>query len=278
MMKLAVFSDIHGNGLALEAALADLATVGDVDHLWVLGDLAAFGSRPAECLRRLRDLCAQFAPGKCRIIGGNTDRYLVTGERFRLPPAEDEGTFNTLVGSRSAVDAVLNWNLSRLGWEDYQFLAEILGRETAVYAEDYGYVIGYHAVPGDDEGWLRPNTPDEEAVDYLLDREGRLAIGGHIHLQMDRSLGDWRVINVGSVGMSWETPGQAQWGLFTFNNGQVTVDLRAVPYDIHSVIADFTVVGYPLAEWGLQRLRFNPGIGHEEDNDHAQNAANAGRN
>jgi Icc-related predicted phosphoesterase len=37
-MKLGVVSDIHGNRVALEAVIADAASVG-VDRWWVLGDL-----------------------------------------------------------------------------------------------------------------------------------------------------------------------------------------------------------------------------------------------
>lgn len=40
-MRLALFSDIHGNPIALDAVLADIAALGGVDGYWVLGDLAA---------------------------------------------------------------------------------------------------------------------------------------------------------------------------------------------------------------------------------------------
>ena len=55
-MRLAIFSDIHGNLTALEAVLADMEQVGGIDLTWCLGDIAAFGPRPAECLRRVKAL------------------------------------------------------------------------------------------------------------------------------------------------------------------------------------------------------------------------------
>lgn len=254
-MKLAVLSDIHGNLTALEAALADLESVGEVDMTWVLGDLAAFGPRPAECTRRIRELQEAHEEKKFKVIGGNTDRYLVTGERFKSPPAKDEETFKKLPGARSTLDTVLNWNLAQLSWEDYEYLAKILGKETHLNVKGYGPVIGYHAIPGDDEAMLRPDTPEEEALDALLDREGRLGIGGHIHVQMDRDLGRWRAVNVGSIGMSFDMPGKAQWGLFTFEDGQANIDLRAVPYDVDAAIADLQAAGHPKPEWAAGRLR-----------------------
>jgi hypothetical protein len=146
--------------------------------------------------------------------------------------------------------------MEQLAFEDYEFLAKLPG-ECELRVDGYGYVIGYHGTPGNDEGFLTPDTDEEEAADALLDREGRLGIGGHIHVQMDRTLErvNWRVINVGSIGMSFDMPGKAQWGLFTFENDDVTVDLRAVPYDMEAVIADFQTVGVPDPAWSAARLR-----------------------
>lgn len=36
-MRIALISDIHGNLLALEAVLADIAAWGGVDGYWILG-------------------------------------------------------------------------------------------------------------------------------------------------------------------------------------------------------------------------------------------------
>ncbi|GAB4314549.1 MAG: metallophosphoesterase family protein [Phototrophicales bacterium] len=255
MMRLAVLSDIHGNWHAYEAVLADLESVGEIDVIWYLGDYAAFGPRPAECIRQVQAHQKELGEDKVKVIGGNTDRYLVTGERFVMPPAADEQAFRRLHRARTTTDALLNWNLEQLTWEDYQFLASTLGKETSLKVPGYGHVIGYHAVPGNDEAMLRPDTPEEEAADYLLDREGILAIGGHIHVQMDRQLGRWRVINVGSIGMSFDMPGKAQWGLFTFEDNHVTVELRAIDYDVDAALKDMQATDYPAPEWAARRLR-----------------------
>jgi predicted phosphodiesterase len=270
-MRLAVFSDIHGNLMAFEAALADLEALGGADRIWILGDLAAFGPRPAECIRRVKELVGEEEGGpkdgaskngvpreetrpKVRAISGNTDRYLVTGERMREAPAADEQTFQTLAGRWHERDLRLNWTVSQMSHDDYAYLQK-LGSELHVTAEGYGPVIGYHAVPGNDETILNADTSAEEALDLMMDREGRLGVGGHIHRQYDRDLGRWRIINVGSVGLSFDQPGMAQWGLFTFENGQAVVDLRNVPYDVEAVVADLQAVGHPSVEWVASKLR-----------------------
>ena len=64
-MHIAVLSDIHGNCVALDAALADLQQRA-VDRLVCLGDAIQGGPQPAETGRRLRDL-------GCPIVLGNAD-------------------------------------------------------------------------------------------------------------------------------------------------------------------------------------------------------------
>jgi predicted phosphodiesterase len=253
-MRLAVLSDIHGNLTALDAALADLAAVGGADTVWLLGDYAAFGPRPAECIRRVQGLSEQYGKDNVLFIRGNTDRYLLHGTRMKTQSTEDEAVFKTLVDEWSKRDAVFNWGAAQLSFDDYTFLRK-LQHELSLEAPGYGYVIGYHGTPGDDEGFLKPDTPAEEAADALLDREGRLGIGGHIHVQMDRELGSWRAINVGSIGMSFDQPGIAQWGLFTFEDGGAQIDLRSIAYDVGAVIADLQRVGYPVPEWGAAKMR-----------------------
>jgi predicted phosphodiesterase len=253
-MRLAVLSDIHGNLLAFDAALADLEAAGGAERVWVLGDLAAFGPRPAECVRRARGLADVFGKDNVSYVRGNTDRYLVRGDRFPLKPAEDADALQRMAADLPHRDATLNWAVARLAFEDYQFLAHS-GDETALEAPGYGWVVGYHGTPGDDEGTLAPDTPDDRARDLLMDREGRLGVGGHIHVQMDRDLGGWRAVNVGSVGLSLDRPGMAQWGLFSFDGGAARVDLRNVPYDADALRADFRAVGHPEPEWTLRRFK-----------------------
>jgi len=196
--------------------------------------------------------------GTVRAIRGNTDRYLTQGARALSKPVEDADQFAAFVHGQREVNEALQWALEQFSFEDYETLRR-LHSECDLNVPGFGAVIGYHAVPGNDEAYLTPDTPADEAADFLLDREGRLAIGGHIHVQMDRALpGGWRAINVGSVGMSFDQPGFAEWGLFTFEGGDVHVDLRAVPYDLEGVIASYGEVGFPSPGWVEQRLRQLP--------------------
>lgn len=253
-MRLAVMSDIHGNLTAFEAALADLEATGAPDKLWVLGDLAAMGPRPAECIRRTQSLVETLGKDNVRVIRGNTDRDLVHGTRLAQPAVEEAGKYTDFVTEMTLTHRALIWNLSQLNFDDYTYLHK-LDHEIGLNVPGYGYVIGYHGTPGNDEGRLTPEMPDDEARDALLDREGRLGIGAHIHVQMDRNLGDWRIVNDGSVGMSFQNPGYAQWALLTFEGGDVTVDLRNVPYDVDAFMTDVRASGHPEPEWVQRKFR-----------------------
>jgi predicted phosphodiesterase len=255
-MRLAVLSDIHGNLVALEAALAALDAMGGADTVWVLGDLAAFGPRPVECIRRVQGLSEIYGKDNVSVISGNTDRYLVTGERMRTPPTEDEAAFAKLAAEWASRDAALNWAAAQLTFDDYSYLRK-LGHDLSVRADGAGYIVGYHAVPGNDEAFLREDTPDEQAADYLLDREGQIGVGAHTHAQMDRQVRGWRLINVGSIGQTFqpEWAGRAQWGLFTIENGVLDYQPQRTPFDVDAVIADLTVVGYPVPDRLIARFR-----------------------
>lgn len=254
-MRLAVFSDIHGNLTAFEAMLTDLEAQGDFDQIWCLGDLAGLGGQPHECLQKLRDLREHYGKDTFKIIGGNTDRYLVTGERFPMPSAKEEDQFEAWRKNIITNSTIFDWNLSLLTWDDYQMLSKIRGRELRQHIKGYGHVIGFHAIPGNDEPMsLRPNADDEEANDALLDRAGKLAICGHTHYQFQRELKSWLLVNPGSVGLSWATPGQAQWGIFEFDNGDIMIHLREVAYDVEATLATWDAAGYPKMDWARSRL------------------------
>src|SRR6266545_4455606 len=80
MSQLALISDIHGNGVALDTVLADLARH-DVEQIVCLGDVAAGGPQPNEVIARLREL-------GCQAVRGNADGWLLDG----LPAGRSEET------------------------------------------------------------------------------------------------------------------------------------------------------------------------------------------
>ena len=85
-MRIAIFSDIHGNATALDAVLRE---VGDVDEYWIAGDLCAIGPDPVGALERVLSL------PNTRFVRGNTDRYTYAGQR---PPLGAAAVRTTVYG------------------------------------------------------------------------------------------------------------------------------------------------------------------------------------
>jgi len=250
MVRLAVLSDIHGNQRGLEAVLDDLKQAGGADITWILGDLCAFGPRPAECLQIIRDI------PKVHVIAGNTDRYLITGQ-LPMGRPKDEAEWQQRGAKQREIASTFAWGVDRLNFANYEYLAK-LHHGLDFEASGYGWVIGYHGSPGDDEYVMLPDTPDEEVIDQFLDSEGRLGFGGHTHLPMDRDLGRWRVVNVGSVGLPKDEP-RACYVLATFEGDQATLEFRRVDYDIDSVLADLKQQDFPAMNWITANMKGNFG-------------------
>jgi len=68
-MRIALIADIHGNLVALETVLHELAQE-SIDQILCLGDVGALGPQPHEVIDRLRQL-------QCTVVLGNTDAWLL---------------------------------------------------------------------------------------------------------------------------------------------------------------------------------------------------------
>ncbi len=240
-MRLAILSDIHGNAPALRAVLADLRAQGGADRTWILGDLASALPYPVETMQMLREL-KDANPETVEIIGGNVDRYLVTGQLRAITPksAEDWANF---ADERRRREGDLQFALMRLTWEDCEFILKTLRRELSLEVPGYGVVIGFHGAPGNDEQNLLPDQPAHEILDALIDSEGRLAFGGHTHIPMDRDLGRWRMVNPGSIGLPNDGDPRACYAIATFENGEAQIDIRHVAFDVEAVIRELAAQG-----------------------------------
>jgi predicted phosphodiesterase len=81
-MKILVISDIHANLTALEAVLA---SAGEVDATWCLGDLVGYGPDPNECVERVRKMprltCVRGNHDEAVINSKNIDKFNDDAER-----------------------------------------------------------------------------------------------------------------------------------------------------------------------------------------------------
>src|SRR5215207_6345278 len=140
-MKIAVISDIHGNHLALDAALTDIESEG-VDRIVCLGDAIQGGPQPAEVVARLRELA-------CPVVMGNADAWLLTGE--------ETGSENIAEERMRKMQAVRAWSLARLDAADRAFIAQF--QPTVTIPLNAGrHLLCFHGSPTSFDDIILPTT------------------------------------------------------------------------------------------------------------------------
>lgn len=196
-MRVAAVYDIHGNLAALDAVLADVDRE-RVDAVVVGGD-AVSGPFPAEVFDRLAGVPA------ARFVRGNGDRGV-------LERSEEHG---------AAITA------EQLGEERLHEIARWpLTLELDV--DRIGRVLFCHATPRSDEEIVTRLTPEAEVAEAFSPWRG-VTVVGHTHVQFDRTIGELRLVNAGSVGMPYEGRRGAFWALLGPD-----VELRRTAYDVEA--------------------------------------------
>ncbi|MDQ6898867.1 MAG: metallophosphatase family protein [Candidatus Dormibacteraeota bacterium] len=230
--RIAALYDIHGNLPALKAAL-EAARASACEALVFGGDVAA-GYMPAETLSVLMDLRP-----RPRFVMGNADRELTRiWDGGEAPPG--------FMGELAA------WAARRLDQQQRDFLASF---EPVVDSEvaGLGRVLFCHGTPASDEEIVTPETPEAVLAEFLDTSTADIVVGGHTHMQMNRSIAGTRFVNAGSVGMPYGGTG-AFWLLLG-----PTVGLRRTPYDLEAAAAAIRATGGPGAtEFAAQNVLATP--------------------
>jgi putative phosphoesterase len=237
-MRIGLIADIHGNCLALDVVLAELAR-DQVDEIICLGDVAALGPQPREVLARLQEI-------GCPVVMGNTDAWLAA-----WPPAR---------AISPEVFAKSEWCMAQLSADDLAYIrafppviARSLGNGTTL--------LCVHGSPRSYDDDLRSTTPPD-MLDLMLDgADATIIVGGHTHLQMVRRHGTMQLINPGSVGLPGVGPAPpyntdvhwAEYAVLAVQGGRTEISLRRTLLDVPAMIAVAEASGMPhVAVWASQ--------------------------
>jgi predicted phosphodiesterase len=241
-MKLGLLSDIHGNWIGLEAVLSDGRSQG-VNTWWALGDLVAIGPDPIPTLELLASV------PNLHVTRGNTDRYVISGDR--PPPSRaDVAAKPELLGLFAAVEGSFAWTRGALashGW--LEWLTE-LALETRTTLPDGTRVLGVHASPGRDDGaGITPDRPEPELRAALAGAAADVVCAGHTHRPTDRQIGPVHAVNLGSVSNPITDDLRASYAIIHADRHGHQVEHRRVAYDHAAVLARVARSGYPDAEY-----------------------------
>lgn len=210
---------MHGNGLGLDAVLAELAEA-RVDRLVCLGDLVEGGPQPAYCLRRVHEL-------GCPVVLGNTDHWLL------------DTHFD---GARDLRDRHGAWTLAQLDDDD----RELVRGFAPTHELDLGEgrrLLCVHGTPTSFLDKIDPDASEAELRELLGDAAALAA--GHSHVQWCRRVGDRVVLNPGRVGgplggrklatFRSDFDGTADYALLTAERDALSVELRRVEYPLEEL-------------------------------------------
>jgi predicted phosphodiesterase len=200
-VRVAALYDVHGNLPALEAVLAEVEQE-QPDALVFGGDIIA-GPMPRETLELVRGL-----GDKAYLIRGNADRYALEAR----------------AGLRREAVGLADWVGAHLTDEEATLLRS-LPLTVTLDVSGLGPTCFCHATPRDDEQVFTESDADAVVADMLVGAEEATIVCGHTHLQVDRRVSRWRVINAGSIGFAHEPPA-AHWALLGPD-----VELRRTDYD-----------------------------------------------
>jgi len=248
-VRLALLSDIRGDPIALDAVLEDITAHGGADECLVLGDLVAIGHDPLGVLERLARLpVAHF-------VQGNTDRYVVTGQRPY--PSVGEAIRDTrLVPRLVEVAHSFAWTqgvVTAGGWLEW---LGALPLEDHFTLADGTRVRAVHVAPGQDEGMgVHPRLSDDELSDVLGGANADLVCVGHTHWPVDRIVRGVRVVNPGSVSNPLASDLRASYAVIDSTHTGYQVEHRRVPYDLDAVIAAIRHSHHPAGEFIISHFR-----------------------
>lgn len=250
-MKIALLSDIHGNDIALNAVLNDIENQGGVDTHWILGDLVAIGHAPIEvlqCLQRLNNV---------KIIRGNTDRYVCTGDR-PSPTFDEVKADLTLLGQLVEVEADFAWTQGAVtvaGWLDWLSALPIEHREVL---PDGTNVLCVHASPNNDDGsGILPDMSQQEIAELLSGGREDLICIGHTHRPFSLHVNDKHIVNPGSVSNPVGEDIRACYAVIQVDRQGYEVELRRVVYDVQAVIALLEQMRHPASNFIASHFHIN---------------------
>jgi predicted phosphodiesterase len=239
-MRLAVFSDLHGNLEALQAFIERIKTQ-DVDRLCCLGDLVGYGPNPNECVETVRSL------PKVNVVLGNHDwaAYNPGDTSFDLNPV--------------ALEAI-QWTQTVLSTTNMDYLKGLppmidMGQFTFVHTSAYKPFSWQYLVPGRNvRVWMcfrfaagRIVFTGHTHVPVLMDDRGRSLLpecdfrDGFVHTDDGKSR---LLVNPGSLGQPRDRMSMPSYVIYDTETKTVSWH-RILRYDCHITIRKILSSGLP---------------------------------
>jgi len=213
-MKLAIFSDVHGNIQGLDAVLKDIAVRG-ADVVWCRGDLVGYGANAGEVAEEVR------RRGNPTIMGNYDDGI----GYFRIACGCDYPNEAAMErGQRS-----IAWTKANTTEEQKAYLRNLPYK---IQREFEGHqVVLVHGSPDRLNEYLFADVADDDFRKHLHSTGADVLIFGHTHKPFHKVLDGKHLVNAGSTGKPKHGNPNATYALLEITQAGVMVELVEVPYD-----------------------------------------------
>ena len=228
-MRLALFSDVHGNTLGLRAVLDALDRDGGPDMVCAAGDLVGGGSGTTEVLDLLVDR-------GIKLVRGNAEDYVTDLEAVLAREPRDWW--------RRFLSARAEWLGERLSSAHVQLLRELPPSLTLDLGTQRLFIC--HATPCSATGPECDGDAHDDAVRRAYGHvDAHVVAYGHIHRNHVRSIDGKILINVASVGSRPQHDGLSAYTLVDCSGSQCTVQQRFVSFDAAEETRRCAAAGMP---------------------------------
>jgi putative phosphoesterase len=216
-MRIAIFSDIHGNLPALEAVLGDIGRRRP-DATYCLGDLVGYGPFPNEVIARIRSdetptIMGNYDDG----VGYDRDEC---GCAYREPEEQRRG------------DQSLRWTKTHVTDENKAFLRELHAHIRMNI--DGKRVLLVHGSPRKINEYLFEDRAITSFQRLAASSDADVVVFGHTHKPYTKLVDGVWFVNVGSVGKPKDGNWHACYAVLDVSAPEPAQFVR-VPYDLETV-------------------------------------------
>lgn len=229
--RIALFSDVHGNAVALAAVRAAIKTA-KPDTIMVAGDLVLNGPDPVGTVDGLRELEAAGA----MIVQGNTDIAVADYDYAAAFPSYTDGI-------PDAIRYAAEWAHETLGDERLDWLRRLPAERRL--RVDETLVLATHASPGSQTAGFDIGLDASVTTELLSRTDARLICCGHTHMPEVRDFGFKQIINAGSAGYVFDGDPTASWVLIDIDGEEVSTEIKRTAFDTMAVSDALSARGLP---------------------------------
>lgn len=241
LMKIAVLADIHSNFIVLQEAYEHIV-VWKPDIVVVAGDIVNRGPNPFECVQFLhhKSLYENWI-----VILGNHEEYVIDKtDNLELLSEYEHHVHKPSIWTGSKIKSELNYIKS------LPLICCLMGPDQNEIRILHGSMLGTRdgIYPETSPDNLRRKIVGEISLENTSDLPSVFCVG-HTHRPFIKSYQNTLIINVGSIGLSFDSDPRLAYAQLYWDKGNWNSQIVRLDYDISEAEKNFHKSGY-LAEAG----------------------------